>query len=115
MKNLLLATALAATVISVPALAFADPPAPNVYQSLESSKAHAAGVIRGEIDSVDYSGGAVVVRTSRGAQRIAVVPNTTIYNGSDYAALSDLRRGQTVEIAVYEIDGRLVAQSIRLK
>ena len=87
------------------------PPSPNLYQSLESSHSHAAGVIRGEIDSVDYSGGAIVV----GGKRIAVVPNTTIYNGNDYAALSDLRKGQKVEVAVYEVDGKLVAQSIRLK
>ena len=86
------------------------PPTPNVYQSLESSKSHAAGVIRGAIDSVDYSGGAIFV----GGRRIAVGPSTTIYNGNDYAALSDLRRGQRVEVAVYEIDGKLVAQSIRL-
>ena len=87
------------------------PPSPNLYQSLESSRSHAAGVIRGKIDAVDYSGGAVVVN----GRRIAVVPSTTIYNGNDYAALSDLRRGQKVEIAVYEVDGKLVAQSIRLK
>ncbi len=115
MKRVIVLGVLIASACTLSAYA-ADPPmAKNVYQSLESSKAHPAGVLRGSIESVDYASGSIELRSSRGEQTIAVVPSTTIYNGNEYAALSDLRKGQTVEVSVVEIDGRLVAQSIRLK
>ncbi len=104
-----------------PLFAQADPvdvPVPNqVYRSLESGKAsHDAGTIHGVIDSIDYSSGTLVVKTKSGdRQIIAVVPSTAIYRGSEYATLGDLRRGQTVDVSVYEVGGRLVAQMIRSK
>ena len=115
MKNTALFGILIACALALAAPACADPPA-NLYQQLESGhQTRPAGVLRGTIDSVDYSGGSLVLHTSKGAQMIAIVPSTTIYNGNDYATLSDLRKGQNAEIAVIEVDGRLVAQSIRLK
>jgi Cu/Ag efflux protein CusF len=88
----------------------------SVYRSLESGKSsHDAGHVRGRIEDIDYSSGTIVVKSSRGIETISVVPNTAIYHGSDYATIGDLRRGDHVEISVYEVDGRLVAQMIRLK
>ena len=94
-----------------------DVPMPNqVYRSLESGKAtHDAGTIHGVIESVDYSSGTLVVKTKGEPQIVAVVPNTAIYRGNEYATLGDLRRGQTVDVSVYEVGGRLVAQMIRYK
>lgn len=101
-----------------PSSALADPGQPYpVYRSLESGKAaHNAGVVRGIIENVDYSGGMVTIRT-RGHElvSIAVVPSTAIYQRDQYGTFSDLRHGQSVEISMYEVDGRLVAQSIRVK
>lgn len=95
--------------------ALADPPVPNnVYRSLESGKpARNAGQMHGKIASVDYSGGSLVVQTNRGNVVVAVVPNTAIYRGNVYGTLSDLRPGQNVQLEVYEVGGRLVAQLIR--
>jgi hypothetical protein len=115
MKSTLIFGVLISCALALAAPACADPPS-NLYQQLQSGhQTHPAGTLRGVIDSVDYSGGSLVLRTSKGAQRIAIVPSTTIYNGNDYATLSDLRKGQNAEIAVVEVDGGLVAQSIRLK
>ncbi len=110
-----------AALASVLAMSFAraaaDPasPSPNVYRSLESHAPRDAGVVQGTIESVDYSGQSIRVRGPHGTMSVAVVPSTTIYRGREYAAFSDLRGGQVVEIALYEVGGRLVAQSIRLK
>lgn len=109
--------ALASIFAMLPLRAPADAPSPspNVYRSLDSRAPRDAGVIAGKIESVDYSAGSIRVRGPHGVQTVALVPSTTIYRGREYATLSDLRAGQLVEIAVYEVGGRLVAQSIRLK
>lgn len=103
----------------LPLRAAADPdksPPNNLYRSLESGNpSHPAARVHGIIESIDYASGTLVVRSGNRATVVAVVPNTSIYGGGGYAGLSDLRRGQMVDITVYEIDGRLVAQSIRLK
>lgn len=113
-NRLALVFALIATLL--PLAAPADPPAGNLYRSLESGRPlHAAGVIRGTIASIDYASGTLVVRTPHGVVTVAVVPSTTISDGKEYSAVSDLRAGRRVQIAVSEIDGRLVAQSIVLK
>lgn len=82
----------------------------GLYRSLMSGKpAHAAGVLRGTIVSVDYASGAIVLS---GGARVIVTPSTSIVAGKGYSALSDLHKGQTVEVRASEIDGQLVAQSI---
>ncbi|HET9030626.1 MAG TPA: hypothetical protein VFN49_10630 [Candidatus Aquilonibacter sp.] len=91
-------------------------PPGQVYRSLESgAPVRAAGTVHGIIEAVDYSAGVVIVRAGRSAQAVAIVPSTTIYGGQGYSGLSDLRRGQSVVISVYEVGGRLVAQSVRVK
>ena len=93
----------------------AQTPSPNVYRSLESGKpVHAAGEIRGIITSIDYPSGIIVVRERSHSRTVAVVPGTTIYRRGQYATLADLRAGQKVTIAAYEVGGRLVAQTIRI-
>ena len=116
----------AALIVAFAGLSFAVPawpacaqtppsPTPNVYRSLESGRpVHDAGEIRGRIQSIDYPGGTLVVHGSMGNRVIAVVPSTTIYRHGEYSTLSDLRRGQQVDISVYEVGGRLVAQTIRI-
>jgi hypothetical protein len=95
--------------------ACAQTPTPNVYRALESGgSARPAAEIRGRIDSVDYPGGTFAVRTNGNMRVIAVTPSTTIYQHGGYATFSDLHRGQTVDVSVYEVGGRLIAQTIRL-
>ena len=102
----------------LPLRVFADPPSSSsLYRSLESGAAtlRPAANLRGTIESIDYASGMIVVRSGDRTTPVAIVPNTTIYGHDGYAGFSDLRRGQNVEISVYEVDGRLVAKSVRLK
>lgn len=102
----------------LPLRAAAEPgkvPPGQLYRSLESGASRPAGRLHGTIESIDYSAGVLIVRSGNRAAAVAIVPSTTIYGGDGYAGLSDLRRGQNVDISVYEVDGRLVAQSIRVK
>ncbi len=118
MRNAALIVAFAGLSFAVPpwtALAQTASPSANVYRSLESGRpVHDAGEIRGRIESVDYPGGTLVVSSGRTKRVIAVVPSTTIYRRGEYSTLADLRRGQKVDISVYEVGGRLVAQTIRI-
>ena len=99
----------------------ADPPMGHVppgqvYRSLESGmEARPAGTVHGAIESIDYASGTVVVRAGNRIAVVAIVPSTSIYGRDGMSGLSDMRRGQNVEISVYEVGGRLVAQSVRIK
>lgn len=119
------ARALAALLLVCAGILFAVRPAwaqsssstasPNVYRALESGgSARPAAEIRGRIDSVDYPGGTFAVRTNGGTRIIAVTPSTTIYQHGGYATFSDLHRGQSVDVNVYQVGGRLIAQTIRI-
>ncbi len=90
-------------------------PIPNLYRSLEAGpSSRPAREIHGTIESVDYPGGTFVVRDGSRSAVVAVVPATTIYQHGEYATFADLHRGQHADISVYDVGGRLVAQTIRI-
>lgn len=107
------------TTALLPVVVCADPPEKQpggIYRSFEGgNRAHDAGIIRGEIESVDYGSGTITVRTGHGREVVSVLPSTSIYAHDEYATLADLHRGASVEISAYELDGRLIAQIIRLR
>ncbi len=113
------AIAALAVFAAVPALADSPPWAHglNVYNTDdEQGRASDRGVLSGSIVGVDYSDGAMVLATKSGRVQIQVTPSTNIFFGNHgYATLSDLARGSRVQVFVSEIDGRLVAQIIRIK
>lgn len=122
-RPLLTLVAAVSMAACVTAPVFADPPAwahahgLGVYRS-ENEQGHASdrGVITGSIVGVDYANGAMILATNRGRVEIQVTPSTTIFFGNHgYATLSDLARGSRVQVFVSQIDGRLVAQIIRIK
>lgn len=95
-----------------------DPPSGGFYRSLESGAApRYHGKIVGRVERVDYADNVIVVRTDSGLQTIIVTPNTQIDARSDvdYETLDDIRPGTLVEIDVSEVQGRLIAQIIRLR
>jgi hypothetical protein len=99
---------------SVPTMAQSRVVQTTIYHSLEAGKpAKNAGRLRCRIVSIDYAADQLVVQSNHGNEIIAVLPSTTLYHGRQYETLSDLRAGQEVEIELSEIDGRLVAQTIR--
>jgi hypothetical protein len=118
-RKILAIVALAAAIalaVASPLRAQTPSPTPNLYRSLEGShSAHPAAEIRGQIESVDYPGETFVIRSGPNRQTVAVVPATTIYQQhGGYATFADLHRGQHVDVSVYDVGGRLVAQSIRI-
>ncbi|HTX57638.1 MAG TPA: hypothetical protein VMD47_11125 [Candidatus Acidoferrales bacterium] len=111
--------ALALCVLSVfvasPAPAQQQTATPNLYRTLESDHpAHPAAEIRGFIEKIDYPGTTLIVRTGAATKVVAILPATTIYQRGGYATFAALRRGQRVVISVYEVGGRLIAQTIRI-
>jgi hypothetical protein len=113
-KRALLAVAIAMLLCWTSAPALAQTPAPNVYKSLDSGQPHHAAEIRGRILSIDYARGNFVVESGGARKLIAVTPTTAVSSHGTYAAFADLRPGQNVDVGVYEVDGHLVAQTIRL-
>ena len=71
--------------------------------------------VSGTIVGVDYGSASLLVETPRGVVPVAVTPTTSIFHGSTFASFSDLGRGAHVSIDVTEIDGRLIAQIIRIR
>ena len=94
----------------------APTPTPNVYRSLDAETPRDAGSIHGTIESIDYAAGMIVVRAKgHRSHTVAIVPSTAIYRGRQVQSLSDLRRGQYVDVEVYMTGGRLVARTITLR
>ena len=76
---------------------------------------HSHAVVSGVIAGVDYGAAVILVATPHGVVPVAVTPTTSIIRGSSYASLADLGRGARVSADVSEIDGRLIAQIIRIR
>ncbi|HEY8298210.1 MAG TPA: DUF5666 domain-containing protein [Candidatus Baltobacteraceae bacterium] len=99
--------------------ALADPPAwahHGVYNFEDGGQAQDRGSVAGTIASVDYSSGEFTLDTAKGRITVQVTPSTSIFRGkSGYAALTDLRQGARVQVFVSQVDGRLIAQIIRIR
>jgi hypothetical protein len=78
-----------------------------------SPRSHAT--VSGTIAGIDYGSASIIVSTPRGLVPVAVTPTTSIFRGSSFASFSDLGRGAHVSVDVTEIDGRLIAQIIRIR
>ncbi len=92
------------------------PAAGGVYRSFESgAKSVDRGTIGGTVEAVDYSAGWIDLKTSRGIERIAVLPSTIVYVGDRYGTCGDVRKSAKATIDLSEIGGRLVAQIIHIK
>lgn len=116
-----LGTATLAAALSMAGAAFAlgDPPpwahANGRSNFLEGGPARSHAVVSGTIVGVDYGAATILVDTPDGRRvPVAVTPTTSIFRDSGFASLSDIGRGARVSIDVTEIDGRLVAQIIRI-
>jgi hypothetical protein len=94
-------------------LVMAAPPGPGFYSS-DDSRSRDRGQIAGEVVGVDYGRGILFVANHRGRIAVLVLPSTTIYRGRSYATLTDLTNGMRVQIEANEVDGRLIAQIIRI-
>jgi hypothetical protein len=123
----LLRTLAAATLASVllaagAAPAFADPPPwahghghnrDDAGDQGGGPRSHAT--VSGTIAGVDYGSASIIIDTGHGLVPVAVTPTTSIFRGSAFASFSDLGRGARVSVDVTQIEGRLIAQIIRIR
>lgn len=123
-RVLQVATLAAVIAAASGAFALADPPPwahgrghghDGGYAGEGSSRAPSHGVLSGTIVGVDYGSASILVGTQRGVVPVAVTPTTSIFRGSGFASFSDLGRGARVEVDFTQVDGRLVAQIIRIR
>jgi len=84
--------------------------------SEQGGTARAAGVATGQIVAIDYQRGVVSVLTQQlGRIDVQVLPSTNIHGRGDaFLSIGDLNRGSRVEMFLSTINGRYVAQIIRL-
>ena len=94
--------------------AFAAPPGGPGFYNSGDDRARDRGTIVGEVIGVDYGQGQLLVENRQGKFALVVLPSTTILRGSDYGTLTDVVRGMHVSIQASEVDGRMVAQIIRI-
>lgn len=110
----ILATLLAGAGLGV---AMADPPAwahghGRTAEAAPGGRARA--LIVGTIAGIDYTTASVLVATPHGVVPVAITPSTSIYRGRSFASFADIGRGAHVEIDAAAIDGRLIAQLVRI-
>lgn len=117
------ATMLAAVLLAAGgSMASADPPPwahghrhKQNQNGDQSAGPRSHATVSGTIAGVDYGSASILVETPRGTVPVAVTPTTSIFRGSTFASFSDLGRGARVSVDVTEIDGRLIAQIIRIR
>ncbi len=88
-----------------------DSPAP-VATATAADHPHDGGIITGKISSVDYQRNVMIVNKTD----IEVMPSTQIQgNAAGYHAITDLKRGMSVEVYTSQVDGKYFAQIITLR
>lgn len=93
-------------------IAVAGPPHANPYTDDAPSRPREP--ISGVVSGVDYGAGRLGVTARGRSVTIVVTPSTAIYRNGKYATLTDLQPGMRVDITVNEVDGNLIAQTIRI-
>lgn len=119
-RTLAAATLAAALLAASGSMALADPPPwahghGHVRESEGAGSPRSHATVSGTIAGVDYGSASILIDTPRGMVPVAVTPTTSIFRGSSFASFSDLGRGARVSVDVTEIDGRLIAQIIRIR
>jgi hypothetical protein len=99
----------------VVALVYDDEETPAPIDKAE--RAHNAGVVVGEVISVDYQRGLIGLQTHRrGRVDVVVLPSTNIQgHGDSFHTIADISRGSRLKIFLSEQAGRFIAQIIHLR
>jgi hypothetical protein len=76
-----------------------------------------AGIVEGEVVSVDYQRGMIGLQTpKRGRVDVVVLPSTNIQGrGDSFHTIADIARGSRLRIFLSERAGRFIAQIIHLR
>lgn len=120
LRSLWVATLAAVFLAAGNGFALADPPPwAHGHQDQEKKgdsgpQVRSHGVVSGTIVGIDYGMASILVATPRGVVPVAVTPTTSIFRGPGFSSFADLGRGAHVTVDVSEVDGRLIAQIIRI-
>lgn len=112
-RTILVATA-AALALGAGVAVADQPPWAHGNKHMEG-RAPARAAISGTVIGVDYASASILVGTPRGVVPVAITPSTGIYRGNSFASFADLGRGAHVDIEAAVINGRLIAQFIRIR
>jgi hypothetical protein len=83
----------------------------------KADHARNAGVVEGEVMSVDYQRGLIALQTpKRGRVDVFVLPSTNIQGrGDSFHTIADISRGSRLRIFLSERAGKFIAQIIHLR
>ncbi|MFY9269118.1 MAG: DUF5666 domain-containing protein [Candidatus Manganitrophaceae bacterium] len=70
--------------------------------------------VKGEVAEVDAAGNSLTIKEKEKEMTISVTEKTIITAGKTKKSLADLKAGDKVVVKVAEVDGKTVAQSIRV-
>jgi len=117
--------ALSVPVLASPSAAWGVHPTYVVYDDATPSplddqapaRPHNAGIVEGQVVSVDYQKGMIDLQTPRrGRVDVMVLPSTNIQgHGDSFHTIADISRGSRLRIFLSEQAGRLIAQIIHLR
>jgi hypothetical protein len=83
----------------------------------QPARPHNAGIVEGQVVSVDYQKGMIGLQTPRrGRVDVVVLPSTNIQGrGDSFHTIADISRGSRLRIFLSEQAGRFIAQIIHLR
>ncbi len=70
--------------------------------------------VKGEVAEVDVAGNSLKIKEKEKEMTVSVTEKTIITAGKTKKSLADLKAGDKVVVKVAEVDGKTVAQSIRV-
>jgi hypothetical protein len=112
----MIAAGIATALFLCPAMLTAapEPEMPAAPEELPATPEQPAGTISGEIESIDTSTGALVVKANDDgpATTIGLDENTRVRVDGQRAKAEDLKPGQAVVVLTENRDGRVVARSV---
>jgi hypothetical protein len=100
-----------------PAVVVYDDQTPSPLEDQAPARPHNAGIVEGQVVSVDYQKGMIGLQTPRrGRVDVMVLPSTNIQGrGDSFHTIADISRGSRLRIFLSEQAGRLIAQIIHLR
>jgi hypothetical protein len=100
-----------------PTVAVYDDQTPSPLDDQPPARPHNAGIVDGQVVSVDYQKGVIGLQTPRrGRVDVMVLPSTNIQGrGDSFHTIADISRGSRLRIFLSEQAGRLIAQIIHLR
>ncbi len=107
---------LAAALLAASTLPLAAQTGKTPEVDAQSAPKATAGIVAGQVTSVDYQRGLLGVMSGGHRVDVTVLPSTSIQGkGNGYHSIAEISRGAQVEIFTSVSEGKITAQIIRLR